>query len=163
MNYSEKVEKWGVFEIALEGTSEGNPFTEREIRGTFCGKYETVSVDGFYDGNGVYIVRFMPRFEGKYTFEIAGNYGGENVKGEFEVMPAAERNHGPVHVANTFHFAYEDGTPYYSIGTTCYVWELQSDEMIEKTLKTLENSAFNKIRFCIFPKHYDYNLLKLRT
>ena len=28
-------------------------------------------------------------------------------------------------VANTYHMAYEDGTPYYSIGTTCYVWELQ--------------------------------------
>lgn len=163
VKYSEKVEKWGIFEIALEGTKEGNPFTERNIRGIFQGKYETVSADGFYDGNGVYIVRFMPRFEGKYNFEITGNYGGENVKGEFEVTPASAKNHGPVHVANTFHFAYEDGTPYYSIGTTCYVWELQSDEMIEKTLKTLEKSAFNKIRFCVFPKHYDYNLGEPRS
>jgi hypothetical protein len=29
--------------------------------------------------------------------------------------------------------------------------------MQEKTLKTLQDNAFNKIRFCIFPKHYDYN------
>jgi hypothetical protein len=48
--------------------------------------------------------------------------------------------------------------PYYSIGTTCYVWELQSDELQKQTLDTLKNSAFNKIRFCILPKHYDYNL-----
>ena len=50
--------------------------------------------------------------------------------------------HGPVRVANTYHMAYEDGTPYYSIGTTCYVWELQSDELIEQTFDTLKNSAF---------------------
>lgn len=66
-------------------------------------------------------------------------------------------------VANTYHMAYEDGTPYYSIGTTCYVWELQSDELIEQTFETLKNSAFNKIRFCIFPKHYDYNLREPRS
>ena len=30
--------------------------------------------------------------------------------------------------------------------------------MQKQTLKTLEENAFNKIRFCIFPKHYDYNL-----
>lgn len=61
------------------------------------------------------------------------------------------------------HFAYEDGTPYYSIGTTCYVWELQSDQRIAETLQSLQNSAFNKIRFCIFPKHYDYNLGESRS
>ena len=49
------------------------------------------------------------------------------------------------------------------MGTTCYVWDLQSDELIEKTLKTLKASAFNKIRFCVFPKHYDYNLGEPRS
>lgn len=163
MTYPNKVERWGVFEISVKGTQEGNPFTERKIKGVFTGEYETVTVDGFYDGNGVYVVRFMPSFEGKYSFQITGDFGGEDVNGEFEVTPASEENHGPVHVANTFHFAYEDGTPYYSIGTTCYVWELQSDERIEETLETLKNSAFNKIRFCVFPKHYDYNLGEPRS
>ncbi len=75
---------------------------------------------------------------------------GEVLTGEFQVTPAGEGNHGSIRVANTYHFAYEDGTPYYSIGTTCYVWELQSDELIAQTLETLKNSAFNKIRFCVF-------------
>ena len=44
----------------------------------------------------------------------------------------------PVRVADTWHFAYEDGTRYYSIGTTCYVWDLQSDEKIAQTLETLK-------------------------
>ena len=71
------------------------------------------------------------------------------------VLP--EDNHGPVRVAGTYHFAYEDGSRYIPVGTTCYVWNLQSAALQEETLKTLAASPFNKIRFCIFPKHYIYN------
>src|SRR5699024_1808784 len=45
----------------------------------------------------------------------------------------------------------------------CYVWELQDDARIEETLDSLKESGFNKIRFCIFPKHYDYNLKEPRS
>ncbi len=158
IKYKEKVEKWDFIEISCEGRSDGNPFIDCQIKGTFWGKNEKKTVDGFYDGEGIYIVRFMPSFEGNYQFKIEGNFGNEEYCGEFEVTRPGENNHGPVRVANTYHFAYEDGTPYYSVGTTCYVWELQNDELVEKTIETLKNSAFNKIRFCVFPKHYDYNL-----
>lgn len=156
--YSKLVEKWGVFEAALKGYSDGNPFTDYNISAAFTSKNECKCVDGFYDGNGIYKVRFMPSFAGNYSFEIKGSFSKDTVNGEFTVGEASKENHGPVRVANTYHFAYEDGTPYYSIGTTCYVWTLQAEELQEKTLKTLKDSAFNKIRFCIFPKHYDYNL-----
>lgn len=153
------VEKWGIFEAAFKGKSDGNPFIDYEIKGEFTGKNEHKCVDGFYDGEGVYRIRFMPSFEGTYQYRIWGSFSEEPVnEGTFTVTPAEKGNHGPVHVANTFHFAYEDGTPYYSIGTTCYVWALQSMELQEQTLQTLKDSAFNKIRFCILPKHYDYNL-----
>lgn len=157
------VERWGVFEVCVRGIREGNPFVERTITATFTGEHEQVTVDGFYDGDGAYRVRFMPSFEGDYTYALDGSYGGGPAKGAFRVLPAGPGNHGPVHVANTYHFAYADGAPYYSIGTTCYVWELQSDERIAETLNTLKESAFNKIRFCIFPKHYDYNLGEPRS
>ena len=78
--------------------------------------------------------------------------------GSFTVTSPSADNHGPVRVAGTYYLAYEDGTPYHCIGTTCYVWNLQNEELQKQTLKTLEENAFNKIRFCIFPKHYDYNL-----
>ena len=78
--------------------------------------------------------------------------------GSFIVTSPSADNHGPVRVAGTYYLAYEDGTPYHCIGTTCYVWNLQNEELQKQTLKTLEENAFNKIRFCIFPKHYDYNL-----
>ena len=154
--------RWGVFEVEISGPKEGNPFTEQTVTGTFRGGSECVTCDGFYDGDGVYRVRFMPMFEGDYTYEIKTSFGVEG-SGSVQVTAPKSWNHGPVRVANTYHMAYEDGTPYYSIGTTCYVWELQSDEMVEQTLKTLKNSAFNKIRFCVFPKHYNYNLREPRS
>ncbi|MCC8141651.1 MAG: DUF5605 domain-containing protein [Lachnospiraceae bacterium] len=159
MNGKKLVEKWCVFEVAFSGRKDGNPFVDYAIQGEFTGANEKKCVDGFYDGEGIYKVRFMPSFEGDYHYKVWGTFAEEEVyEGDFTVTPAREGNHGPVHVANTYHFAYEDGTPYYSIGTTCYVWALQSLELQEQTLETLKNSAFNKIRFCIFPKHYDYNL-----
>lgn len=163
LKYNTQVEKWDVFEVEVKGKTDKNPFTDYQIQGVFTGKNETVTVDGFYDGNGIYKVRFMPSFEGDYKFQVTGSFSEENYAGNFKVTPASSENHGPVRVANTWHFAYEDGTPYYSIGTTCYVWDLQSDERIAQTLETLKNSAFNKIRFCVFPKHYDYNLGEPRS
>lgn len=157
------VERWCVFEVEVKGKIEGNPFVDYQINGCFESKNESKVVEGFYDGDGTYRVRFMPSFCESYHYSIQGTGIEGIIEDDFEVIEASEHNHGPVKVAHQYHFAYEDGTPYFSIGTTCYVWAHQSLELQEKTLKTLETSAFNKIRFCIFPKHYDYNFNEPRT
>ncbi len=162
-NYIKHVEKWDIFEITCYGKQDKNPFIDYQIKGIFQGKNECVEIDGVYDGEGRYIVRFMPSFEGKYEFSIQGNFSDEVYQGEFYVTSPQKENHEPVRVANTYHFAYEDGTPYYPIGTTCYVWTWQCDERIVETLSSLKEAGFNKIRFCIFPKHYDYNLGEPRS
>lgn len=151
------VEKWGLFEVSANGKTEGNPFTDYTVRAVFTGKNETVAVDGFYDGEGVYRARFMPSFEGTYRYEMTGSFSAQGASGSFLVTPPAPENHGPVRVANTHHFAYEDGTPYYSVGTTCYVWALQPEAVRRQTLEELSKGYFNKIRFCVFPKHYIHN------
>lgn len=159
MNYvcCESVEKWGVFEARFQGRADGNPFEDYEIIGEFFCEKENKIIAGFYDGNGEYVVRFMPSYEGKYGFMVKGSFSKEVYAGEFVVVAPAEQNHGYLKVVDTYHFRYADETPYYSLGTTCYAWVHQEEKMQEQTLKTLEKSAFNKIRFCIFPKHYDYN------
>lgn len=162
LKYEDIVNRWGVFEAQIEGPSGGNPFTVHSVRGIFKSSEEMVECEGFYDGDGIYRVRFMPSFEGMYFFEITSDFS-EKKTGSFFVLPPRERNHGPVRVKDTWHLVYEDDTPYFSIGTTCYVWTHQTDELIEQTLKTLSESAFNKIRMCVFPKHYDYNLGEPRS
>ena len=157
MKTHQTVERWGCLELSFEGETRGNPFTDYTIEGTFESAQETVEARGFYDGDGVYRIRFMPSYTGQYRYTIRGTFG-ETREGTFLVTEAGEGNHGPVRVQNQYHFAYADGTPFYPIGTTCYVWELQSDARIEETLRSLREARFNKIRFCILPKHYDYNL-----
>ena len=156
-------EKWGIFQLDIKGPETGNPFTQQNIQGTFKNKNETVETKGFYDGCGSYKIRFMPSFEGEYSYEISCSFSSETVKGSFTAVKPSAGNHGPVRSANTYHLAYEDGTPYYSMGTTCYVWELQNEETIQETLDTLSQGYFNKIRFCIFPKHYVYNFADPKT
>lgn len=153
----QSVEKWCPFEVAVSGKTQGNPFTDYTVQGVFQGKNQRVTVDGFYDGGGVYKLRFMPAFEGEYTYEISGSFSEEVTTGCFLVTPAKPDNHGPLRVVNRYHFAYEDGTPYYSVGTTCYVWTHQSEALRRQTLEELKKGYFNKIRFCIFPKHYIFN------
>lgn len=152
------VKRWGMFEVSLKGPSEGNPFVEQSLTGIFTSKEESIIVNGFYDGDGVYKMRFMPSYEGSYSFVIRTSFSDKGFSGFFVVDPPLENNHGPVRVKDTYHFAYEDDTPYVSIGTTSYVWHLQDEDTKRETLETLKNNVFNKMRFCIFPKHYVFNL-----
>ena len=157
-SYPQQVERWDVFEVSCPGYSDKNPFVDYYVKGQFKSKSECIEVNGFYDGSGIFRVRFMPSFVEKYSFKIYGSFSNKEFSGEFDAIPATGINHGPIRVANQYHFAYEDGTPYYSVGTTCYVWTHQPEYLQEETLKELSNGYFNKIRFCVFPKHYDYNL-----
>lgn len=151
------VERWGVFEIKVSAEVQGNPFTDHHFSGTFKGPGESKTVSGFYDGEGVFCLRFMPSFEGGYTFTTTGSFEGAAREGAFTVTAPNPGNHGMVR-ARDFHFEYEDGTPFYPVGTTCYVWNLQEETLRNQTLMTLAQGHFNKVRFCVFPKHYLYNV-----
>ncbi|MBN1464272.1 DUF5060 domain-containing protein [candidate division KSB1 bacterium] len=153
-----QVEKWDVFELSLHGPIAGNPFTDVELSATFIIGDRAYAVDGFYDGDGVYKIRFMPDEEGKWRYITQSNIKMlSRKKGKFICTPPSANNHGPVHVHNTYYLRYADGAPFLQIGTTCYAWTHQGDEMEEQTLATLVNSPFNKVRMCLFPKSYAYN------
>ncbi|OKQ00279.1 DUF5605 domain-containing protein [Paenibacillus sp. P46E] len=155
----EKVSKWGVCEIVLHGGPvQGNPFVDVVLHAAFTYGGQSVQTSGFYDGEGVYRIRFMPDREGTWSFRTTSTeHVLSGIEGEFECIADDTGNHGPVRVKHTFHFAYEDGTPYFPVGTTCYAWTHQGDEMEQETLATLEASSFNKLRMCVFPKSYSYN------
>jgi hypothetical protein len=151
------VEQWGVFELELQGPSEGNPFVDVRFSAVFSNGSITREVEGFYDGSGIYRVRFMPDQRGVWRYETRSNrWPLSRHTGSFEVTAPTGRNRGPVRVQNTFHFAYADGTPYRPFGTTCYNWLQATDAWQDLTLKTLSNSPFNKVRFLVFPQDVDF-------
>ena len=151
-------EKWGIFEITLQGPTDGNPFVDVKLQAIFKHNHREIIVDGFYDGEGIYKIRFMPDSEGRWEYITLSNRPElDNKRGEFECVKPSTGNHGPVRIKNKYHFCYEDGTPYHPFGTTCYAWIHQPEYLQEKTLETLKKSPFNKIRMCVFPKHYPFN------
>ena len=146
---SKSVEQWGLFEAEFNGPGTGNPFTEVELSAEFqCGDTR-VTVPGFYDGDGLYKVRFMPDMQGKWSYVISSNNDElNNINGDLTVEPPSAGNHGPVRVVDRYHFEYADGKRFFPVGTTLYCWQL---ERYDETLTTLENASINKARFMPFP------------
>ena len=153
-----KIEKWRIFEVVLKGESKENAYTDVKLSAVFTNGENTKTVTGFYDGKGIFKIRFMPQEIGTWTYVTSSSFKVlHNKKGKFECISNTKNNHGPVIVKDTFNFAYSGGEPYYPFGTTCYGWVHQGDSLAELTLNTLSNGYFNKIRMCIFPKDYDWN------
>ncbi len=163
-------EQYRVFEAELTGTEKGNPYTDVWLKAAFQNDAEKIEVNGFYCGNGIYKIRFMPAKPGVWNAVTRSNDPLlNNMELLCECVAAGEGNHGRVLRKNevlgkdgfsgedSFHFMYEDGTKFQPFGTTCYAWINQEEEIQEQTLETLKNSCFNKVRMCIFPKYYTYN------
>jgi Domain of unknown function (DUF5060)/Protein of unknown function (DUF4038)/Domain of unknown function (DUF5605) len=152
LGVAKDLEQWGIYEVALKGPSDGNPFVDVQLSAIFTDGTHTHEVEGFYDGDGLYRVRFMPETPGQWRYETKSNrqpLAGK--KGTFAVSPASPKNHGPVQVRNTYHFGYADGTPFRQIGTTVYGLAHQEEALQEETFETLATAPFNKVRLCVLP------------
>ncbi|MDL2241562.1 DUF5060 domain-containing protein [Bacteroidales bacterium OttesenSCG-928-L03] len=153
------VRQWDRFELELKGKDLPGSFTEVTLAAVFTHADTTFTVDGFYDGKGRYLVRFMPHKPGEWTYVTTSNMPELDQKtGAFSCTAPGENVHGPVRVRDTYLFEYADGTPYYPFGTTAYAWTHMPDVLQTQTLNSLKASAFNKLRMCVFPKNY--NLVK---
>ena len=114
---------------------------------------EKTTIKGFYDGDGVYKLRYLPLRAGLYRVTVGGIASDSF---EIKCQPADDSDNGPVR-ADGFHFKYDSGKRYYPFGTTVYALAHQPDELVERTLSSIESSPFNKVRFCVFPKDYCFN------
>ena len=149
-------EQYAVYEIELKGPVSDNPFTDVQLSAEFKLLNRTLFCEGFYDGNGVYKIRFMPDTPGDWTYITRSNYKVlDKKKGSFYCTASSVNNHGPVKVRNVYDFGYADGTPFYPVGTTCYAWVHQPEELVKQTLESLAKTRFNKIRMTVMPKDYD--------
>ncbi|MEV4580429.1 DUF5060 domain-containing protein [Nonomuraea jabiensis] len=144
--------RWAMTEVVLDGPSHGNPFVDVELTATFTLGETESTVGGFYDGDGRWVLRYLPDSTGPCRFTTSSAAHSLNgVSGEFPVAEAADGAHGPVRV-DGFHFAHADGTRHTPLGTTAYAWLHQPEEVREATLKTLEGGPFTKLRMTVFPK-----------
>ena len=148
----ETATQWRTFELELFGPEHGNPFTDVVLAAEFRHEERVLTAHGFYDGKGVYRIRFLPDEEGVWSFRTSSNARSlDAITGTFHCGPADPGYHGPVRVHDGGHFRHADSTRYFPVGTTAYAWTHQGDELEEQTLRTLAQSPFNKVRMCVFP------------
>ncbi|MGL5928087.1 MAG: DUF5605 domain-containing protein [Dermatophilaceae bacterium] len=143
-------------EIGIDGPSHGNPFVDVDLTARFTRGDTVATAGGFYDGDGRYVIRFLPERPGRWEFAVSST--ARSLDGLAGVVEVGEEpaGHGPVRVARRFHFAHADGTVHIPLGTTAYGWAHQEADLRERTLHTLASSPFTKIRMTVFPKHYLY-------
>ncbi len=140
-------------ELCFEGKEPAGSHVEVDVEAEITGGGKTRKLKGFYAGDQIYKVRFLPEQEGTYRYKVTGVVTGE---GTVDIEPADGKHHGVVRVDGT-HLRHQDGTFISTFGTTVYALAHQTKELTEETFTSLECGAFNKIRMCVFPKHYEYN------
>ncbi|HCO96011.1 MAG TPA: DUF5060 domain-containing protein, partial [Phycisphaerales bacterium] len=144
-----ETEQWDIFELALNGPEGGNPFIDVKLSAEFKQRGRVFKPEGFYDGDGMYRIRFMPDAQGEWSYTTKSNRRElDGKKGKFTCVKPPPSNRGPVRVHKKWHLAYADGTPYFQVGTTCYAWAHQGNAIEERTLATLKDAPFNKMRMC---------------
>ena len=146
------MKQYEMFELVFSGKEQTDHWAQIDLTAEFSCSDTVKTVKGFYDGEGRYIVRFLPEIAGEWHWKVKGAVNGEGA----EVCGPADGAHGLVKAVDT-HFEYEDGKLFIPFGTTVYALAHQDDKLAEQTLESLKNAPFNKVRMCVFPKHYDYN------
>lgn len=151
----QQVAQWDVFEHTLNYHTAQNPYTDVTLRATFTHEQsgEAITVDGFYDGDDKYIVRFMPTRTGRWTYITTSSARELSAKtGTLDCVAAKAGDRGMVSARGQA-FVYADGTYYQPVGTTSYAWTHSTAQRQAETIEAMRQSRFNKLRFCIFPNN----------
>ena len=108
-----QVPQWEQFETSFTLHTAKNPFTDVTLKATFTHAVsgKVITVDGFYDGDDTYRIRFMPTEQGKWTYMTRSSEQAMSGKtGAIECVKPI--NHGMVSAGMDHDFHYADGTPY---------------------------------------------------
>ena len=96
------VEQWTVFELALPGPADGNPLVDVTLSARFTRGVTKVGATGFYDGDGVYRVRFMPTQQVAWRCETRSNRDELNARtGQFTAAGPSPDNRGTTTCSRT--------------------------------------------------------------
>lgn len=152
----ERVAQWERFEKSFTCHTLQNPFTDVELSAIFVHRdtKDTVRVNGFYDGDDQYKVRFMPTKIGLWTYKTLSQEKELNGhEGSLVCLQPEKGYHGMVQVGGDQNFVYADGTQYHPVGTTSYAWTHSNKQRQEDTYASMTEMGFNKLRFCVFPNN----------
>ncbi len=130
--------KYQVAEFAFTATGTyANPFQGISFGGTLTAPSgSTHRVDGFWDGDDVWRIRFAPTETGTWGLESWCSHADSGLQGQkiaFEVGEAsggsAFAQHGPLRLSDDRRsFVHHDGTPFFWLADTCWSGPLLSTD-----------------------------------
>jgi uncharacterized protein DUF5060 len=115
------LEQYRPHDFTFTAPSGGNPF-EVELSGEFTGPDGVrLRVPGFYDGAGVWKIRFAPTRQGSWSLRVTSSLKALDGRTETGISCGPNRRpavHGALRVdpAHPHHFVWEDGTRYFLLG-----------------------------------------------
>lgn len=151
---ADRVGQWGCYEIAMKCKTQKNPFTEVWLKASFTNAAtgREISVDGFYDGDDTFRIRFMPTERGVWNYAVKSSEKTLDGKsGSIECVAADKGCRGMVRSGKDNDFITADSTEFHPLGTTSYAWTFAPKQRQEETYRSLAEAGFNKLRFCVFP------------
>ena len=123
------IEQYHTHDFEFRAQVDGNPF-EVELTGIFTGPAGAqLRVPGFYDGGGVWKIRFSPTRLGAWELRTQSPVAALSGQSK-SIRCVANRNpaiHGGLRIdpAYPYHFVHEDGTRYFLMGYECdWLWAL---------------------------------------
>ncbi len=163
-NYS--CEKWTLLDIPfLVNEKQENPLN-LSLSALFTHEGgETMIVQGFYNDNNEWIVRFCPSMEGKWNYQTSSSLKAlAGLNGRVEVSGTTDPNeHGPIVIAknNPEKFSYADGTPYFLLAFELdwlFALDAENADDIPRTRQIIghvKENGFNQVVMNVFA--YDAN------
>ncbi len=149
-----EVPRFEIHEFSVKAPTQlSNPFRDATLAGDFTSPSgKTKAIDGFYDGDNTWRLRFVPDEVGEWHYLLRGE--GIEVLQQGHLLCVSSKNHGFIHVnpENPYSFIYSDSTPFFPMGETCY--GLHDDSPITPALraeylKIRREQCFNFVRMSI--------------
>jgi len=154
-----EIPRWEMHEFVLRGKSHvTNPFRDAALVGEFTSPSgKSIVVEGFYDGDDTWRLRFTPDEEGEWRYRLRGEGAELSQLGRLRCTAASTdmpRGRGfiRIHPDNPYAFAYADGTPFFPMGDTCYGLLDDSPitpELRASYLRTRRSQRFNFVRMSV--------------
>lgn len=144
-----EVEQYHICEIGLRsGTTHENPFDVNLSASITGPEDKELHVPGFYDGDGIWKIRFSPDLPGVWTWSTRSDDPELNGQtGEVQCIP---NTHPQIHgrlisdPKHPYHFIYQDGTRYFLMGYECdWLWALNLGSPGIDRLETFVNEISN--------------------
>lgn len=111
---SQTVPRWGRFETTVENPRPcADPFASTALDAVFTGPDgRRVEIQGFYAGDAVWKLRFMPDRVGRWTYAAAFADGAPGTSGAFDCVPSDLPGLVQTYAANPTWFGFKDGGPF---------------------------------------------------